>query len=137
MSKQTTHQMYIITEHWISDVDFFNDELEFFNGLVDKHFPTFVEQENLSRTLGLATLLPEIQKKNSQLRSDLNLHLKHLADVIEEPFSHDANVCKNEHGRFEARMSDFVKEFRSVKKETFALSKVVLHSEKGRHLIKP
>lgn len=137
LEEQSWHQMYLVTEHWLSDVDFFKDELEFLRGLVDKHYMSFIEEHNLQRTRDLAALLSDTEKKNSQLHRDLQGHLKQLADLIEEPFSHDAQQKKDDHQKFEKRVADFAKEFRSVKKEAFALGKVVIGYEKGKHLLEP
>jgi hypothetical protein len=128
--------MFIIGEHWKSDVEFFNEELDFLRRLVDKHYSTLVDEANMERTKSLISMLGETQKRSDILLQDVQSHMTHVSALFENPFAHDAQECKDEHENLETRVANFSRDFRSVKREAFALGKLAIESEKAKHLLK-
>jgi hypothetical protein len=51
------------------------------------------------------------------------------------PFSHDAQSCKDLHAKMEDLLSGFVKGFRAVKRKIFRLLEKIEKSEKAKHLL--
>src|SRR5689334_1884428 len=60
--------MAVLSNHWHSDLKFFNDELNFFRKLIDKYLMWLMEEANIDSTRKLASDL----KAFDQLRSDLD-----------------------------------------------------------------
>lgn len=121
-----------IAERWKSDVEFFHDELKFLHDLVNKHFTQLILNEDAGSARSIVSMLSEIRKRTEILFQDVQGHINHLTGLIENQFSHEATECKNEHAKLEIRMTNFVKDFRSIKKEIFSLARIILQLEKTK-----
>lgn len=127
--------MFVIAEHWKSDLSFFLDEINFFKMLIDKYFLSLIDAEHINGTRHLASGLSQFEKKRHGLESEVTTHLTQLADLIQNPFAHDSQVSVSLHQKLEGSIMDFVKNFRSLKKEVFMLAEGAMESEKAKHLL--
>lgn len=93
-------------------------------------------KENLDEVRDIETDLIEIDRKCNQLLKKTNKHLTNLADLIDAPFKYDSHVFRTEHEELEDSIIDFVKSFRSNRKEMFAITEHVMDSEKLNRLLK-
>ncbi|HEX8038177.1 MAG TPA: hypothetical protein VF490_03470 [Chryseosolibacter sp.] len=126
---------YVVTEHWMSDLQFFNEEITFLRNVINKYFLTLIEEKNIGSTRAVAADLSSIEKECADLRARVAGHLKHLAHRIENPFPYNAQEYQDEHARLEDAMTAMMKEFRVVKKEVFKVSEYAIDSEKSKHLL--
>jgi hypothetical protein len=126
---------YAVAQHWQSDIRFFEDELGFFRLLIDKNFSLLVEASNIEQTRKMASHVTNLEKEREALANQIAKHIKHIAELMENPFAHDAQQFKDEHAKLENAFVDFIKSFRSVKSEVFKLNEHVVHSEKVKRLI--
>ena len=55
-----------------------------------------------------------------------------LAELIDDPFKYDSHKFRTEHEVLENEIAAFLKKFREVKKETFAVSEQVIEKEVKR-----
>lgn len=128
--------IYILTEHWKNDLEFYRDDLRFLQHLIDKYFIWMTQKENLDEVRDIETDLIEIDRKCYQLLKKTNKHLTNLADLIDAPFKYDSHVFRTEHEELEDSIIDFVKSFRSNRKEMFAITEHVMDSEKLNRMLK-
>jgi len=128
-------QCYVITEHWSSDLLFFNDELGFFRKLIDRYFMWLVDERNIEGTRKVARDLSKLETKVSTIQAKLEHHRRCLFNLMENPFSHNAQDSKDDQYELEALLAAFAKEFRLVKQEVFRLTETVIESEKVKHLL--
>lgn len=133
--EKSWQQMFIISEHWLSDVKFFSMELNFLHRLIDKYFMWLVDEKNIESTRKMASHLSKVEMERAALGEKLEDHMRSLANLIENPFSHDAQNGRDNHEKLEALMAAFAKDFRAIKIEVFALAERVVESEKVKHLI--
>jgi hypothetical protein len=94
-------QMHIISEQWQSDLAFFNDELTFFRKLIDKYFIWLIDEKNIQSTRIMVSDLVKFEKRRIEIGVRLRQHLKHLVNLIENPFPHNAQQCKDDHVQLE------------------------------------
>jgi len=127
--------MFVIAEHWKSDLSFFLDEMNFFKMLIDKYFLSLIDEKHINGTRHLAAGLSQFEKKRHGLENEVTSHLTQLADLIQNPFAHDSQVSVGLHQKLEGSIMDFVKNFRSLKKEVFLLAEGAMESEKAKHLL--
>lgn len=127
--------LFAITKHWVSDLQFFDDELAFFRNLIDKYFLWLIGEKNIEDTRLVTTALVKLENQRLILEQNVSQHLHHLANLLENPFPHDAQECKVEHAALENSMAAFMKDFRNIKKEVFKVSEHAIVSEKARHLL--
>lgn len=127
--------LFAVTEHWKSDLNFFEDELKFFHRLIDKYFMWLIEEKNIAVTRDVASGLVRLNDQMAGLEKRIDEHLRHLTNLIENPFPHDAQAYRAEHASLENGIAGFAKDFRALKKEIFKVAEHAIASEKTRHLL--
>lgn len=135
--EQTWQQMFILSEHWQSDIAFYDDEIRFLRKVIDGHFSNLVDDKNLPNTRKVTMELINLDKHRFVISQKTDDHLKHLANLLENPFSHNAQTVKDAHAETESMIAGFVKRFRIIKKKIFAIVEQIERSEKGKHLLNP
>lgn len=128
-------ELYILTEHWQSDVEFFKDELAFFQRLFDKYFQYLVAEDSVNETRVVAALLEKIKKEYSKLSTQVGRRLTHIGELIKNPFVQNEPQFRTEHMELENKFASFVKRFREVKQKVFAIADHASKVEKGKHLL--
>lgn len=126
--------IYVLSEHWQSDLYFFRDEIRFLDTLFSKYFIWMTKEENISKIQNLVTQLEGLKKKNEELSNQLNTQFSHITLLMENAFSHDDQKFRDEHEKLEENITKFFKDFRALKKEVFEIMEHVLESEKLKHL---
>ncbi|MGI9550235.1 MAG: hypothetical protein ACR2MT_03470 [Aurantibacter sp.] len=122
-------ELYILTEHWRSDLQFYHDDLRFLHHLIDKYFMWIAKTENLDLVRELKKGLFDLNKKSNDLLEKVNKHLIQLGHVVDDPNIGDAGIIKTEHEHLEEEFADFIKSFRQNRKEVFAITEYVIDSE--------
>jgi hypothetical protein len=129
--------LHALTEHWQSDLKFFEDELNFLNIVTDKYLLKLIEEDNVSRIAPLSMALANLEKRNRALTEKVLKHLQHIRESIQNSVSQDEQAFKDAHVELENDLIDFVKVFRITKKEIFDSAEQVLKSEKAKRLLNP
>lgn len=127
--------LYVITEHWQSDLRFYADELHFFKILVDRHFMRLVHEEHRDATKLTVSKMGKLENRRFIIEQKVNRHLFHMANLIQDPFPRNAHSYHDEHRKLEVAMADFVKELRELKTQIFQLARRVMEEEKINHLL--
>lgn len=122
-------ELYILTEHWQSDLQFYKDDLQFLYHLIDKYFIWLINEENLGEMRNLSSGLSETGINCDRLLEKTSKHLTHLAELIDDPFKYDSHKFRSEHEELENEIASFIKKFRKIKKETFADMEPVIEKE--------
>ena len=128
-------ELYILTEHWQSDLQFYKSDLRFLYHLIDKYFIWLVNKENLDGMRTIASDLSESVKNCDKLLEKTSKHLTHLAELIDDPFKYDSHKFRSQHEELENEIASFIKNFWKIKKDTFAVSEHVI--EKGVQRLNP
>jgi hypothetical protein len=126
---------HAVAKHWKSDVQFFEDELNFFRLLIDKHLALLIEPGNIEQTRAIVTDITKLENERTKLDQAIDHHIQHIVLLVENPFAQNAQECKSEHEKLESSVASFVKKFRTVKMEVFKLTERIIHSEKAKRLI--
>jgi hypothetical protein len=131
-------ELYILTEHWKSDLLFYKDDLRFLQHLIDKYFLWISKKENIDMVRETEVSLLKVDKQCASLLERTNNHLDHLAELIDDPFKYDSHQFRTEHVRdeqeiLENKLAQFVKDFRNNRKEVFAITE---HIFEGVELVR-
>lgn len=132
LHQMSCEQLYIIAEHWKSDLDFFTDEINFLKRLINKYFIWLTQEENARNLHKVHEKLMVSERFKNDLLKVIALHREHLGNMMENPFSCDEQMIKEQHIRIEEDMTDFVKSFKNIKKELYQTTGDVIDSE-GLH----
>jgi phosphomevalonate kinase len=125
-------ELYILTEHWLSDLQFHKHDLHFLYHLIDKYFIWLTNEESLGEMRNLSSGLSETNTNCDKLLEKTSKHLNHLAELIDDPFKYDSHKFRSEHEELENEIASFIKKFRKIKKETFADIEPVIEKEVKR-----
>lgn len=128
-------QLYVLTEHWKSDLLFYKDDLKFLHHLIDKYFIWMVRKDNVVKVRTIIKNLHTTDEQCVDLLKRVNTHLSHLSGLIDDPFKYDSHQFRTEHQTLEDDMVSFVKTFRTNRKESFHITEHVIESEKLGHLL--
>ena len=121
-------QLYALTEHWQSDLLFHWDEIKFLFHLVNKYVMWLTRYEEVELVRENRKLLAEVRSECQKLLGKVETHLGHLSDLMENPFAHDSQTFREEHGELEEEIAVFAKHFRHAKKETFKITEDLMDS---------
>lgn len=122
-------ELYVLTEHWASDLAFYGDDLRFLHHLLSSYYMWLFMEERADKGTEVVKWLEALETRRDALARQTQKHLTHLADLIDDPFKYDSHEFRQEHAELEEEITHFVKDFRDCKKEVFALSKHVVSSE--------
>ena len=127
--------LYILTEHWQSDLNFYADELHFLEELISKYFLLMTKKESLSAVQEIVVKINKLTKSNKDLSERIKHHLTNLGLLKEFTFSQNEANFRSGHEVLEDDIVAYIIDFRAVKKEVFTIAKEVLKSEKNKHLL--
>jgi hypothetical protein len=125
-------ELYILSENWQSDLQFYKDDLHFLYHLIDKYFVWLINEDNLGEMRNLSSRLSETSRNCDRLLEKTSKHLTHLSELIDDPFKYDSHKFRSEHEELENEITSFVKKFREIKKETFIDIEPIIEKEVKR-----
>lgn len=128
-------ELYVLTKYWISDLEFYRDDLLFLHHLIDKYFICITKQENLDLVKELKLGLQEMTASVNDLLEKVSRHHVRLGFMVEDSNKKDAGIIISEHQHLEEEMKRFVKSFRKNRKETFKISEYIIDSEELSSII--
>lgn len=128
-------ELYVLTEHWMSDLYFYADDLKFFRHLIDKYFIWINQQEHQKEVERILHAVIELTDKAQDLLKKTEEHKGHIKDIIEEPFTYDSQKFREEHQKLEDEISNFIKGCRNQRKEVFSVIEHVVDKERLQEII--
>ncbi|TLP81763.1 hypothetical protein [Maribacter sp. ACAM166] len=122
-------ELYLLTEDWKSDLQFYNDDLKFLHHLIDKYFMWISKKENIDMVREIEVGLLQMDNQCGALLNRADKHLHHLTELIDNPFAYDSHQFRAEHEQLEEKLADFVNDFRKNRKEVFKVTEYVIDTE--------
>ena len=128
-------ELYVLTNHWKSDLLFYKDDLRFLHHLIDKYFIWITKKDNLAEVQKVGRHILEDENICDQLLEKITKNSSHLADLIDDPYKYDSNVFREKHQDLEDKIAVFIKTVRKNRKQLFAVTEHILDSEQLTHLM--
>lgn len=135
IQKNEWQELYILTGHWISDLEFYKEDLGFLRHIINKYIIWITKKENLQRVNEIEVALHKVDQKCGALLMKIEVHRTDLGIFIEHPDKEKATSLITEHGHLEKVMADFVKSFRENRREVFNISSYVIDSEQLSNIV--
>ena len=132
----TWQELYVLTEHWQSDLEFYKDDLRFLHHLVDKYFIWITKSENLEIVKEIVLQVNGLQKRVEDLIKKVLNHRHDLTYFENNEEEAKWQQALEQHGELEKEIYNFVKEFRANRKEVFRITEYVIDSEQLTDLIR-
>ena len=129
MKSNQWEDLYILAEHWESDLRFYSDDLRFLHHLVDKYFIWITKSENLELVRELMLQILHLEKECKELLEKVLAHKSELSQFSMEGREVSIAETGDHHRKLRSEISDFVKGFRSNRTEVFRITEYVIDSE--------
>lgn len=127
-------EIYALTQNWKSELLFYIDERRFFRKLIANYLGRIIQRENLDTVRELEIDLLETDKKVQDLLRKTNKHLEKLALMVEDHKREDSRIFRIEHEHLEDEIAGFENNFRTLRKDVFAVTESMMQSEKMARL---
>lgn len=123
--------LHQISVKWLSEMKFWDIELDFFKNLLDKYFLSIATSREMDN-------LEQLQKKIihtkvevlDRIFQEVMDHEKKLSELVENEFSHDEQEYRDVHKDYEEQIISFKKEFQLLKKEVFGFVEGIIKQKK-------
>ncbi len=113
-----------------SDLVIYSKDLRFLQQLLDRYFDELVKNENLDEMRESLMRFQDLCYDCDRLKKRVKDQQRHLLDTIKGTSAYDPNTILQEQSGIENRKSTLMKEFKTVKKEMFALADQVIQANK-------
>ena len=123
-------QYYVITRHWVSDLDFFRVETVFFNHLVNDHFLNIAAYSGVEGLHQILIKIKTLEQNEAATNKLLTAQLKQLELMTEDLIPENPQELTAKQVRLEYMVTNLSHEFRKIKKELFSLLEMVIKQEK-------
>lgn len=130
LHQSSWEQLFVITEYWQSDLDYFKDELHFLKRIIEKNYPQLAKHKSIVSLKPLDEHFIHLDKTVNELSQSFKKHRGHIEELIENPFAYDGNKFKNEHQILENKFASFVVEFQLEKKQIYRVIEKIMKSNK-------
>ncbi|QBA63635.1 hypothetical protein [Muriicola soli] len=128
-------ELYVLVNHWKSDLEFYKDDIRFLQQLIEKYIIWITKKENMDRVAGIRKKEHDLALNCDKLHKNMNEHLGLIANFMDGK----ATIAKTEflilHGKLEESLSGFVKDFRESRKEVFKVTEYVMDSEELQNIL--
>lgn len=128
-------ELYVLTEHWQSDLEFYKDDLRFLHHLIDKYVIWITKSENLEMVKELMLQVYDLKRRCFKMIEQISEHKHNLASLEKDATLEQWELVKESHGIMETGIYKFVKEFRANRKEVFRITEYVIDSEELTNLL--
>lgn len=131
----TWQQLHVLTRHWRSDMEFYQNELDFLSKLINRYFIWLTHDKHVDQVQGTAARLLDLSEQRKQLNDRMATHLQHLEN-LQNTSDAESTAFRDEHASLEDDFTDFVKSIRQLKTQVFAITENIIEHEKLEHLLK-
>ncbi len=122
-------ELFILTRHWKDDFEFYQNDLQFLQNLIGRYSIWITSKENSKTVNHLLSDLRELTGESKEIIEKLNQHLENLSNLLQE--NHDINLedVLNDQEKLENKIANFIKDFRTNRKQVYKVSEQILDSE--------
>jgi len=118
-------------KHWLSEINFLNDEVRFMTDLLDKFFTSLIKDEHVNRIQLIKMQLISIGFIRNNIRQDILRHQVNIEEKINNVSNKSEDFLALEDERMADEVADVSKSFKGIKREIFNITSILLHK---RHL---
>lgn len=120
--------LYTLSEKWLSDIEFYKLELIFLQKLVKEHFILLTKDQKSDMINALLKKIKNEIDRYTDLKSDIKAQLKKVTLLMENPFSMDEQVFRDEHLELENNIVNFKTGEQILKSYVFENIEKIMHS---------
>lgn len=115
-------ELYLISKHWVSDLEFFARDLSFLQKLVERGYSQLKKHEVNENLLQLKLNVLNLQTQSVALRQNVTQYLSQLERLIDNTNdSYELGLIET-HSALELEIGNLFRTFKSVKQRVFKLT---------------
>ncbi len=119
----SVEELYVLTTHWMSDIVFFEQEINYFQSLIVRYFLPNVGEGNMMLIKSLASHFESLDMRKEQLRKNVVEHQSRLSELLDISHVENESELNVLHSDLEGKLFDFIKALRQIKLEFFNATK--------------
>ncbi|OYX23618.1 MAG: hypothetical protein B7Z06_10015 [Flavobacteriales bacterium 32-35-8] len=132
----SAEDMYRQVHDWLSELEFVKDEHHFFEDLVKTYTLQIIDTKKFSEYQKIIDSIKHSEKRNNALIDAIKVHgneLQIMIDGINQP--KEESDYKKEHRNLIVLVSEFLKDYQSLKSKLFEAVKDILKKDKQQRLL--
>ena len=119
----SVEELYVLTTHWLSDITFFEQEINYFQSLITRYFLPGVEEQNILLITSIASHFNSLNTRKEQLKNSIIVHQNQLSSLLDKSHVEEEAQLNVLHTHLETKLFDFIKTLRQIKLEFFNATK--------------
>ncbi|REE07729.1 hypothetical protein DFQ09_11159 [Winogradskyella pacifica] len=129
-------EMHEASKEWLSELNFIKDEHLFFEDLVTQFTSQLIAFGNFSSNKEVIDAINRSQKQNNTLIEAVKIHENELHIMVDgiDQLAEEKAYTK-EHSDLIVAITEFLKEYKSLKTQLFDIVKKIKKDDKNRHLL--
>jgi hypothetical protein len=124
-------ELYILSQHWLQDISFMEDEMRFFKNILRKYQETGLLNEMPSKAPDFTTKIREQEQRLDSLKIKIPEFLHFLKPFIGNSKTEMDFAFLEKYNKLEAELKTLFAEVKTTKKELFAYTEAIMTTEKA------
>lgn len=137
VKEKNLYKLHTISQRWVADLTFLNDENIFLQDLINLHFIDLCNYEMLFTTRKINARISKSIKKNNLLLFQLQTHEKQLATLFESQHFKGEADFRNAHKMLAKSFDQHVECNKLLKNRVFTIIKDIMKQQKRKRLLSP
>lgn len=127
--EEELQELYILSKHRMSDINFVEDEIRFLRDVIDKYLRPKLKVDELSQIDSFNQSLNQIESNVSSLKNIIADFLKFIEPMIDKPENGIGTDLLEKFGALEIEMQELFESVKQVKKLLFSFAETVMKTE--------
>lgn len=119
----SVEELYVLTRHWVSDIFFFEQEINFFRSFIQNYFLSEID-EQITPIRMIESKLEELEFSKELLKEEIISHQNRLSAILDKNHIDEQSHFNVIQSKLEGKVFDFLKTFRCIKQELFKFNRV-------------
>jgi hypothetical protein len=119
----SAEEMFVLTMHWLSDIVFFEQEIQFFQSLIHNYLHSEID-EQISHIAIIASKFKELGSRKELLKEEIISYQNRLAAILDKNNADKPSYINVMQYKLEGEIFDFIKIFRYTKLELFNFNRI-------------
>ncbi|WP_142785907.1 hypothetical protein [Changchengzhania lutea] len=128
------NDLFILTEHWKNDLDFYLFEMKFLESLIEKHFSKLLLCENLDELRELQRDTFDLRNQCEYIQRCIKTNLESIVDIINNTYIYNTEEFRIENEQLEDDILEFINNEREMKRVIYSMIKDILENEKPKQV---
>lgn len=124
-------ELYILSQHWLQDISFMEDEMRFFKNILRKYQEAGLLNEMPCKATGFITKIQEQEQRLDFLKIKIPEFLHFLKPFIDNSKTEMDFAFLEKYNKLEAQLKTLFAEVKTTKKELFAYTEAIMTTEKA------